>query len=425
MDKIQTLSEVLSLLRRRFFLWASVIAIGVLISLIYALSLPRSYETSATIQIEQPSIHAGEDTRGSLNADMLQKLQIVEQRVMARDNLLTIINKFGLYVTAPGLTEVQKVDLLRDAARVRHVTNPELRWRQDISPSALLVTVRMSDPVLAANVANELVNNVLEQESRRRTERVHDTLEFFDGEEHRIEALIDLLEDQIADYKRQHDVLLPGGVEALRLRLADLQQIELEVQRQILALHDRSTGGESTIGAQRVRRLEEESDLYNIEISELEAAIAQTPGVEQKHNKLRRKLDKLEDQYQAITVAKAEAEMNQMLETNRQSNSFAVLEKALPPKWPIAPSRKRILFIGVLLSTMVALSLVFLIEMRSPVIRTRRQLEQQLNLRVVSTIPVLTTARQRRRQYLRRTLQLGSFASVFAALAALILKFGR
>lgn len=425
MDKIQTLGEVLSLLRRRFFIWASIIAVGGLMSLTYALSLPRSYETSATIQIEQSPIQTGEATRGSLNADMLQKLQVVEQRVMARDNLLAIIKKYGLYASAFDLSDVQKVDLLRRAARVSHVTNPEFRWRQDISPSALLVTVRMSDPGLAADVANELVNNVLDHEARRRTERVRETLAFFDGEEQRIEAAIGLLEEQIADYKRQNDVLLPGGVEALRLRLADLQQFELEVKRQILSLQGRTTGGETTIGAQRVRRLEEERDLYEIEISEIMAAISQTPWVQQQHNKLQRQLDKLEEQYQAITVASAAAEMNHMLEANRQSDSFAVLEKALPPDWPIAPSRKRILALGVLLSTMVALSLVFLIEMRSPVIRTRRQLERQLQLRVVAAIPVLQSPRQRRARQGLQALKLGSFVGLFAALAALILKFGR
>ena len=114
MDKIQTLGEVLSMLRRRFLLWACVIALGVLVSLAYALSLPREYETSATIQIEQPSIRTGESSIGSINVAMLQKLQIVEQRVMARDNLLTIIHKFSLY---PGLTNAQKVELLRRSSR--------------------------------------------------------------------------------------------------------------------------------------------------------------------------------------------------------------------------------------------------------------------------------------------------------------------
>lgn len=423
MDKIQSFGEVLSMLRRRFFLWATIIVIGGLVSLAYALSLPREYETYATIQIEQPSIVTGGTSPGALNADMLQKLQIVEQRVMARDNLLTIIEKFGLY-RGENLSDVKKVDLLRKAARVVHITNPDFRWRQDISPSALLVNVRMTDPVLAANVANELVNNVLEQEEKRRTEQVSETLSFFDSEERRIGTSIAVLEEQIAIYKRDNAVLLPGGVDALRTRLVDLQQIALEVQRQILA-NEATASGSSSVRAQRIRRLREERELYQIEIAEIEAALKDTPRLEQQFNKLQRQLTKLEDQYQAITVGKAEAEMQQMLEASQQSDSFTVLEQALPPDYPVAPSRKRILAMGTLLSIMAALSLVFVLEMRSPVIWTRGQLERQLRLRAVAAIPVLETPRQQRRRRSLRVFKLASFLAVSGTLAALILKFGR
>jgi uncharacterized protein involved in exopolysaccharide biosynthesis len=390
----------------------------------YALSLPREYETSATIQIEQPTIQTGESTRGSLNADMLQKLQIVEQRVMARDNLLAIIEKFGLY-TNGGLSDLQKVDLLRRAARVQHITNPQLRWRQDISPSALLVTVRMTDPVLVANVANELVNNVLEQEERSRTDRVRETLDFFDGEERRIGAAIATLEGEVAEYKRNNAVILPGGVEALRTRLTDLQEFELEVQRQILSLQDNGLAGEGTIRGQRVARLEEERALYQLEITDLENEIAETPRIEQEFSTLERQLKKLEDQYEAITAGKAQAEMNQMLEANRQSDSFAVLEEALPPDWPIAPSRKKILAMGGLLSGALALILVFLAEMRSPVIWTRGQLERQLRLRAVAAIPVIDTPAKRRKQFIVTAAKVSAVLATVGASATIFLKFGR
>ncbi|TCL00728.1 uncharacterized protein involved in exopolysaccharide biosynthesis [Shimia isoporae] len=424
MDRFQSLGEVLSMLRRRALLWVSVIVIGVLISLFYALSLPPEYETSATIQIEQPTIQTGETSRGSLNADMLQKLQIVEQRVMARDNLLTIIDKFGLYRNA-GLSDLQKVDLLRRAARVQHITNPQLRWRQDISPSALLVTVRMTDPVLAANVANELVNNVLQAESDSRSARVRETLDFFDSEERRIAAAIFTQEAEIAEFKRENAVILPGGVESLRTRLTDLQEIELEVQRQILSLQDGGQAGAGTIRAQRVSRLQEEAALYQLEISQIETEIAETPRLEQEFSKLERELKKLEDQYEAVTVGKAQAEMNQMLEASSQSDSFAVLEEALAPDWPIAPSRKKILAMGGLLSGAVALTLVFLAEMRSPVIWTRGQLERQLRLRAVAAIPVIETPAKRRKRVILSLAKVGAILAAAAALASVALKFGR
>jgi hypothetical protein len=171
--------------------------------------------------------------------------------------------------------------------------------------------------------------------------------------------------------------------------------------------------------------LQEESELYQIEIAEIEAALKDTPRIEQQNNRLERQLTKLEEQYQAITTGKAEAEMQQMLEASQQTDSFTVLEKALPPDWPIAPSRKRILAMGGLLSVMVALSLVFMLEMRSPVIWTRGQLERQLRLRAVAAIPVLETASQRRKRKLTRLTKVFGLLAVSGGLAAMILKLGK
>ena len=80
---------------------------------------------------------------------------------------------------------------------------------------------------------------------------------------------------------------------------------------------------------------------------------------------------------------------------------------------------------GGLMSTVVALSVVFLAEMRSPVIWTRGQLERQLRLRAVAAIPTIETPKQRRRRVIRIGLKLGGLVATFAALAGVILKFGR
>ncbi|MCP4183460.1 Wzz/FepE/Etk N-terminal domain-containing protein [Pseudopelagicola sp. nBUS_19] len=424
MDRIQTLGEVISMLRRRILLWVPTVALGFLISMIYALSLPQQYETFATIQIEQPSIQTGENGNRTVNAAMLQKLQIVEQRVMARENLLTIIEKFNLYAGAYNLSATQKVQLLREAASVVHIINPEYRWRQDISPSALMVTVRMVEPTLAANVANELINNVLEQEQRRRSARVRETLAFFEGEDKRIGNAISELEDRIANFKQENSALLPGGVSALRNLLAELQKTKLEVERGMVSLQDGAEVNDNSVRAQRARRLQEELELYQIEIARIEAAISASPEVDREFSNLKRMLKKLEDQFEAITIGKAKAEMNQMLETASQSSSFAVLERALPPDWPIAPSRRKILAMGVLVSALIALILVLVAEIRNPVIWTKSQFERQLGMRAIATIPVIEQATERRKRLAAAFVKIGIFTALFISAASVILKFG-
>ena len=72
MDKFQSFGEVLSMLRRRFFLWASIIVIGGLISLAYVLGLPRDYETYATLQLEPTSNKNGAHPPRAFNQPLTQ-----------------------------------------------------------------------------------------------------------------------------------------------------------------------------------------------------------------------------------------------------------------------------------------------------------------------------------------------------------------
>jgi uncharacterized protein involved in exopolysaccharide biosynthesis len=395
MNGLATLDEILSAILRHIVLLAIVVAAGVTASLFYALSLPREYETSAVIQIEQPQIQqeAGA-AAGTSNGRTLQQLQIIEQRVMARDNLLNIIAEFDLYGDHPAMSDSDKVVALRESASVTQITDPALRWRPDITPTALNITVRQGSPELAAAVANELVNNVLEENRSSRSERATETLEFFESEEQRVGKAIEELEGEIADFKRENSQSLPEGLVGLRDELTTLHESELEIDRQIVELRTGSGSG-STVVQNRMARLEEQRDLYRERISGIETILRSAPDVERALNGLERNLQKLTDQYLAITRNQAEAEMSLMLQASQQGESFRILERAIEPEDPIAPNRKRIAFLGCVLSGILGLVLVAILELRNPVIRTEAQLQRRLGLRAVAIIPNVQVARER------------------------------
>ena len=98
MNGLSTLDEIIGAFLRHIVLLALILATGVAASLFYALSLPREYEAVAVIQIEQTQVQT--PTFGSsstANARTLQQLQIIEQRVMSRGNLLDIIERENLF----------------------------------------------------------------------------------------------------------------------------------------------------------------------------------------------------------------------------------------------------------------------------------------------------------------------------------------
>ena len=85
--------------------------------------------------------------------------------------------------------------------------------------------------------------------------------------------------------------------------------------------------------------------------------------------------------------------MGQMMENSSQTESFLVLETALIPEHPIAPNRRKIVLAGTMLSAIIGLGLVLLLELRNPVIRTASQMERQLGLPPVVSIPNIEKTR--------------------------------
>lgn len=386
MSRLALVDEVLSAFLRHKVLLGSVVIFGVVASLFFALSLPRSYETMAVIQIEQPDIATSSGSGGSSNGQILQQLQIIEQRVMARENLQGIIEEFDLFSDQPSMTPNKKITALREAASVQQISDPALAWRPDVIPTALSITVALGNPDIAAAVANELVDNVVDQNRMRREMRARETMSFFEGEESRIGAAIRDYETQIADFRQRNSSSIGTGLTGQQEELRSLRQAELVVSREILELTS-GTRSNSTAFANRVTRLEEQRNLLRARIDQVEIIIATAPDIERQLASLERELRKLTEQYTAVTRGRAEAEMRLMLQETERSESFFVLERAVAPDEPVSPDRKKIALAGCIFALIAGMGMVYLMEMRNPVIRTEAQLERYLGLKAVAVVP--------------------------------------
>lgn len=421
MNGLSTLDEIFGAFLRHIVLLALILAAGVAASLFYAVSLPREFESSAVIQIEQTQVQAPTfGAASTANARTLQQLQIIEQRVMSRGNLLDIIQKENLFSEVPGMTDAQKVNALRLAARVVRVSDPALAWRPDVIPTALNITVRLGDPEVTARVANTLVNNVLDQNRTRREARATETLAFFESEEARLGEDIIELETRIAAFKRNNLDSLGSGLSAQRDQLTILRQERLDIERDIIELNTGNRGVRNTAVSNSLAQYREQAALLDVQISEVSKRIQDAPEIELELSGLERELQKLTDQYQVITRNQAEAEMSLMLQASQQGESFRVLERAVPPDTPIAPNRKRIALLGSILSLMAGLVLVLFLELRNPIIRTETQLERHLGLRAVAVIPNVHVARERTWRRVFWTIGFLVFAIAFFAVAAIV-----
>lgn len=401
MDSIPNISELWSLLRRRLVIFSTVIGIGLMLSLFYALSLPRIYESTAVIQIQNSPVSESLAVSQS-SARVMQQLQRTEQRLMARDHLIYIIKKHNLFADRSAATMSDKVFWLRLAVDIEQITNPLLQWRTDITPTALTIKLRLGDPEQVAAVTNELVASVLEQNKSRRAERVSEALQFFTNEELRVGEEIAGLDAEIETYKLANAEFLPEAVAGSRGQLVSLSEADLLLEQKLIEL---TAGGAALLRplvAKQIEELEKQRSVIAARRLAIKQTIDRAPTAEKQINILTRRLALLEEQFTVIARHLAEAKMGQMLESSRQSDNFEVLEFALVPESPVGPSRKKILLMGIISSIAAAIGLIYLLEMWHPVIRSTGQLERLLKIKAVVAIPVVETRTEVTRRWVTK-----------------------
>lgn len=414
MSQAYSIEDAIGVIKRRALLVVGVGLIGAALSIFYALSLPRVYEAEALMQIELPTVvePAPVATGSSPGARAKYRLTLIEQQLMARDSLLQIARELGLF-TDKGLTDSQIVQAMREAITIRQIIDPQEAWRPDAMPSGLSITVRLGDAEKAAETANLLLDRMLEQAQLRRQQETAAALAFYQEEEARVSAKIDALEERIARFKAQNAQSLPEALSALRDELVTLGARDLEFEAEILGLRSGTSRERAEVLARRIEDLEAQKALIESRIAQIEAAIARAPEVERQLAQMNREREQLQEQFAAITRGKAEAEFGKALERSKQAEHFEVLERAVVPDHPVAPSRKKIAFLGTLIALTLGVLMAMLLEALNPAIRTAAQLERQLGIAPVVSIPEIEPG-GRRRGMIAALLGLGALGGVLA-----------
>lgn len=412
MESLGSFRDLFAALWRRAWLIALVLAIGLPLVVLFALSRPRAYEATAVIQIEAPEVITG-PMRQIQPPTADSQLDLITQSLMARDSIAAIIDRFGLFPEVDSPTE--RVALLRGAIRIVKLIDPAQAWRPDAHPTGLSITVRLGDPEQAAAVANALLDQII-AESRARSEgRAARTLEFLVSEEARVAAEIAAIEDRIARFRAENVASLPEGLTAQRDRLSRLREDRLALERRLIEIEGaRERFRPEDFEAQRAL-LAEQLGLLDQRIREVEAAIEAAPAVERELSAMARTLSQLEAEFGVLTARRTEAAMTVLIEEQEHAERFVVLERAIPPEFAVSPSRTRVALAGGAGVAVLAVLLALALELAQPVIRTAADLERRLGVQPVIVVPHLSARRTRRG---RLALGLALLAALAAALWA-------
>jgi len=266
-----------------------------------AISLPPTYATQARLLVEDAQIRTNSLADASSAAE---QLQVIEQRLMTRANMIEIANKFEVFEDARDLTPDEIVDKMKAQTAI---------WRSAGRNSATLMSVRFEarSGQIAANVLNEYLTIIQEDSRSQKEEQANRTLAFFEQEVDRLSRELDQQSVRIVEFRNENPNALPENAEALRQRRnilndriirLNLDAQALKEQRENIVTVFESTGTVATTASTNQRLSPEETQLARLKL-ELEGLRAVYSDTYPKVVSLVNQIERLETVVAASPVA--------------------------------------------------------------------------------------------------------------------------
>lgn len=394
------------MLRRRWRLVLLCLVVGTMGGLVTAVLTERVYSASAIIQVINPVIVTGDESAAAPN--VTRRVQMIEQRLMSREALLDLAQRYELFAGAP-ISPIEQVALMRQTMSISAIAAAQQGFSRDGSLSALVVSASHSNPETAAAVANDLADALVRQSTDARQTGAQQALEFFRSEENRLEAAIAALESETAGFRSQNEAFLPEAVAARRTEQASLTSALLVLQQSVsarqneLATQDRAS--QRAVTQRRIQQLNDEiaqlslqSATLNDRIAAIQTILENAPRFEQHLIALNRRIEQLQDQLTAAAERRREAELGSRIEDDQQSERFELLERALVPEYPISTSRRKVVIMGLIAGLGLGMFVAYVLEWLKPVLRTAARMERDLQLRPIISIPYSMPVSERRRR---------------------------
>ena len=195
---------------------------------ISALKLPETWESSARLLLEAPQI-PDNMVRSTVQANPIEQLDITQQRLLTRANLIDIAQKHNVFQNIRRMEPDTVVEQMRSATTVQR------RAGRDRA-TLLTITFEGRTGQIAANVVNEFVTIVLEENSNFRRVRAENTLEFFQGEVERLSEELSAQSQRISRFKSENVDALPENQNYRLGRQRSLEERLGQLEREVAVL---------------------------------------------------------------------------------------------------------------------------------------------------------------------------------------------
>jgi len=350
--------------------------------------LPAVYMSEGKILVESQQIPT-DLVRPTVTSAAQERIQVIEQRTMTRDNLIAIADKFDLFPEKRRFMSVSEVvELMKKSAKIAPV-DTQLDFKQTSRNPTIVFSVGFEyfNPQAAARVANELMTRILNEDLRDRNSRATDTTKFLAREVQKLKADSDALDTKIAQIKlAQLKAAQEKIVSKPDQQATSLGQLKVEFAQKSALYSEKHPILQSL--KRQIAAMEREISASAKDapppVNEDATLAANLEALEGQQETLQKNLD-------AAQTKLATARIGESLERNQQSEKLEIIEQPTAPQDPVKPNRPKIAGLAVLLAAAAGAGLAFVAELADKAIRRSSDIFAVVDSRLVVSIPYITT----------------------------------
>ena len=390
--------------RRRIFYFLVPFGLFSVLGLYGAATVAPSYLSEGKILVETQRI-ASDLVRPVLTATPIERIQLIRQRILTRDSLLSIAAKFGLFSELPGIKQSQILDLMRLNTRVQLGDVDGQPRLGDTSAVAFTIGFVYSNPEIAMRVANEFVTLLIDEDTRSRTSRSTEAVKVLTGETKNLENQLEANQTQLLEVARRPRDSVPETSEREKSQLTALAALKAELIQKMSIYSE----AHPAVTALKKR------------VAAMEKSLTESPRITTGNQTaddvetLKRQREILEKRLADANAKLASARLSERLDLDQQSDRLQVIEAPQLPQLPLKSAKVKIAGSGLALALALGVGAVMAREMLDGSIRNRDQLSGLVNSELVVLIPYMTTRSDLVRARLRKAFIVLTVGVIFIA----------
>lgn len=393
--------------RRKWFIIIPAI-IGLVGGIIAGNILPKSYESSTLILVEEGRVINPLINGLAVSTSVAQRLGVLREQILGWDRLLQLIKTLNLAKNVSNQWQFEQlVKTLRKDIKV-----------QSRGPSIISISYAGKNPAQSQAIVKTITDIFISENLRQQTKETEDAVTF--------------INDQVALFQKklkESDVAaMQDQLSKLMVDSTDKHPLVIELKKKIASANDEIKQGNYNVESSSIASSDNEMKALKEELKQMREEITdpKTDAAEGGANRTKMATTSNEKLYKLLLLEKAEqatskdqtvnqkiyntllerletAKITQRLEASKEGTRYTILDPARMPIKPKWPNKPLVLLMGIFMGACAGIGLVCLMELFDHSFLSIEDARSFLTLPVFGAISKIVTEVDLKKAELKRT----------------------